>query len=97
MPLADPRGRQGRPREPNSFIFMQFLAKKLKNNSTFWSWRIPLGKILDPPLHASRCFVSLSNLHNGIRISMDLLRLTKNNTVSCIHITQLKITNRDFV
>ena len=42
--------RDARPPGPNSFIFMQFSAKKLKNNSTFGSWRIPLGKILDPPL-----------------------------------------------
>ena len=27
-----------------------FRQKKLKNNSTFGSWRTPLGKILDPPL-----------------------------------------------
>ena len=38
------------PGGPNSFIFMQFSGKKLKNNSTFGSWRTPLGKILDPPL-----------------------------------------------
>ena len=48
-------GRQGRalpPGGPNSFIFMQFSGTKLKNNSTFGSWRPPpLGKILDPPLH----------------------------------------------
>ena len=29
---------------PNSFIFMQFSAKNLKNNSTFGSWRTPSGK-----------------------------------------------------
>ena len=38
------------PGGPNSFIFMQFSAKKLKSNSTFGSWHTPLGKILDPPL-----------------------------------------------
>ena len=38
------------PGGPNSFIFMQFSGTKLKNNSTFGSWRPPLGKILDPPL-----------------------------------------------
>ena len=38
------------PGGPNSFIFMQFLAKKLQNNSTFGSWRPLLGEILDPPL-----------------------------------------------
>ena len=38
------------PRGQNSFIFMQFSAKNLKNNSTFGSWRTPLGKILDPTL-----------------------------------------------
>ena len=38
------------PGAPNSFIFMQFLGTKLKNNSTFGSWRTPVGKILDPPL-----------------------------------------------
>ena len=38
-------GRQGRaPGGPNSFIFMQFSAKKMKNNSTFGSWRTPWGK-----------------------------------------------------
>ena len=39
---------------PNSFIFMQFSAKNLKNNNTLESWRTPppahFGKILDPPL-----------------------------------------------
>ena len=47
LPLADPRGgaRDARPPGgPNSFIFMQFLAKKLKNNSTFGSWRPPPGE-----------------------------------------------------
>ena len=45
------RGRQGRtPRGPNSFIFMQFSGKKLKNISTFGNWRTPLRKILDPTL-----------------------------------------------
>ena len=44
--LADPRGHQGHmpPRGLNSFIFMQFSAKKLKNNSTFGSCRILLGE-----------------------------------------------------
>ena len=41
------------PGGPNSFIFMQFSGKKLKNNSTFGSWRTPLGKILDPPLDSA--------------------------------------------
>ena len=35
---------------PNYFTFMQFSAKNLQNNSTYGSWRTPLGKILDPPL-----------------------------------------------
>ena len=49
--LADPRGARNAPLGgPNSFIFMQFSAKNLKNNSTYGSWRTPLGKILDPPL-----------------------------------------------
>ena len=50
--LADPRegGARTPPGSPNSFIFMQFSVKKLKNNITFGSWRAPLGKILDPPL-----------------------------------------------
>ena len=36
-------GYRGRvpPEGPNSFILMQFLAKKLKNNSTFGSWGTP--------------------------------------------------------
>ena len=39
-------GHQGRvpPEGPNSFIFMQFSGTKLKNNSTFGSWRTPWGK-----------------------------------------------------
>ena len=52
---------------PNSFIFMQFSGKKLKNNSTFGSWRTPLGKILDPPLSTNKyCsqHVSLSSQSN---------------------------------
>ena len=37
---------------PNSFIFMEFSGKKLKNNSTYWELAPPPpGKILDPPLH----------------------------------------------
>ena len=51
--LADLRGAPGTrapPGGPNSFIFMQFLAKKLQNNSSFGSWRPLLGEILDPPL-----------------------------------------------
>ena len=40
-----------RATSPNSFIFMHFSAKHLKNNSTFGSWHTPLGKILDPPLN----------------------------------------------
>ena len=45
-------GRQARAPPPgqNSFIFMQFLAKKLQNNSSFGDWRPLLGEILDPPL-----------------------------------------------
>ena len=47
-------GRQGRsPGGPNSFIFMQFSAKNMQNDSTFGSWRTPLRKILDPPLLSS--------------------------------------------
>ena len=52
--VADLRGRQGRPPVgPNSFIFMQFSSKKLKNNRLahpFWELAHPLSKILDPPL-----------------------------------------------
>ena len=29
------------PGGPNSFIFMQFAAKNMQNNSTFGSWRTP--------------------------------------------------------
>ena len=42
--LVYPRGRQGRPRGPNSFIFMQFSAKYVKINTTFGSWLTPSGK-----------------------------------------------------
>ena len=52
--LADPRGgaRDARPPPWGSkfFHFHAVFGKKLKNNSTFGSWRPPLGKILDPPL-----------------------------------------------
>ena len=53
LPIGGSKGgaRDARPPwGPNSFIFMQFSRIKLKNNSTFGSWRTPLGKILDPPL-----------------------------------------------
>ena len=33
------------------FHFHAVFSKKMKNNSNFGSWRTPLGKILDPPLH----------------------------------------------
>ena len=32
------------PGVPNSFIFMQFSAKNLKNNSNFGRWRTPPGE-----------------------------------------------------
>ena len=54
--VADLRGVAGTctpPGGPNSFIFMQFSAKKLQNNRLahpFWELAHPLGKILDPPL-----------------------------------------------
>ena len=41
------------PWDPNSFIFMQFSAKKLQNNRLahpLWELVPPLRKILDPPL-----------------------------------------------
>ena len=44
LALADPRGgaRDVRPpQDQNSFIFIQFSAKNLQNNSIFWSWRTP--------------------------------------------------------
>ena len=44
FPVADPKGRQGRPCGPNSFMFMQFWAKILQNNRLahpFGSWRTP--------------------------------------------------------
>ena len=44
------------PPGPKFFHFHAAFGKKLKNNSTFGSWRNALGKILDPPL------VSLLNL-----------------------------------
>ena len=57
--VADPRGRQGStpPLDPKSFIFMQFSAKNLQNNSLvfyipFWGVGTP-WKILDPSLHWS--------------------------------------------
>ena len=44
------------PRGPNSFIFMQFLAKIINKHTHFGSWRPPPGKILDPPLNLV-CFM----------------------------------------
>ena len=52
-PVADPRVRRGRAPCPNSFIFMQFSAKKLQNNTLAHSPRElvpPPLEILDPPL-----------------------------------------------
>ena len=48
-------GRQGRapPWGSKFFHFHAVFGKKLKNNSIFGSWRSPLGKILDPPLHSA--------------------------------------------
>ena len=47
-------GRQGRAPPPGGVQILSFSCsfreKKLKNNSTFGSWRTSLGKILDPPL-----------------------------------------------
>ena len=54
--VADLRGAPGtRPPPPegqNSFIFMQFSAKKIGSHTHLGSWRPPPppGKILDPPL-----------------------------------------------
>ena len=51
--LADQRGgaRDARPPWGSKFFhFHAVFGKKLKNNSTFGSWRPPPGKILDPPL-----------------------------------------------
>ena len=39
------------------FHFHAVFGKKLKNNSTFGSWRPPLGKILDPPLTSNTSLV----------------------------------------
>ena len=48
-PLADPRGALGMrvPPGPNSFIFMQFLAKKLQDNRLtrpLWKLALPSEK-----------------------------------------------------
>ena len=53
LPLADLRGggpRDAPPGGPNSFIFIQFLAKKLQNNLNSGVGALPSGKILDPSL-----------------------------------------------
>ena len=58
--LADLRGAPGTrasPGGPNSFIFMQFSAQNMQNNSTFGSWRTPLRKILDPPLYSHIVYI----------------------------------------
>ena len=54
--LADPRG-------PNSFIFMQFLAKKFAKYYGCWC---PLSKILDPPLIVMFCFVIFLSLQSTV-------------------------------
>ena len=38
------------PRESKFFHFHAVFSKNSINNSSFGSWRTPLGKILDPPL-----------------------------------------------
>ena len=43
--------RDAPPRGSKFFHFHALFSKNLKNNSNFGSWRTPLGKILDPPLH----------------------------------------------
>ena len=50
--VADLRGAPGTrlPGGQNSFIFMQFSAKKIGSHIHLGSWRPPPGKILDPPL-----------------------------------------------
>ena len=67
-PLADLRGgglpgTRVPPRSPNSIIFMQFLAKKWQNNSTYGSWRPLLGEILDPPLESTEIHADFLNKH----------------------------------
>ena len=49
-PLADVRGVPGTPPGPNSFIFMQFSAKKICKIIPICELAHPLGNILDPPL-----------------------------------------------
>ena len=72
-------GRQGRappPVGPNSFIFMQFSRIKLKNNSTFGSWRTPLGKILDPPLITTRQVTGRSCFYTCLSVILVIGRCT---------------------
>ena len=89
IPLADLRGgaRDARPPPggPNSFIFMQFSRIKLKSNSTFGSWRTPLGKILDPPLHSVNIhtftidtMLNNNSDNNGHRLKNDAYEQTWN-------------------
>ena len=49
-------GTRAPPGGSKFFHFHAVFGKKLKNNSTFGSWRTPLGKILDPPLGGGACF-----------------------------------------
>ena len=59
--LADPRGGASHaPWGPTSFIFMQFSAKQLKNNSTFGSWCIPSGENPGSATEADSDFGSLN-------------------------------------
>ena len=43
-------GARDAPRGSKFFLFHAVFGEKMKNNSTFGSWRTPPGKILDPPL-----------------------------------------------
>ena len=69
--------RDAPPRGPNSFIFMQFAAKKLQSNrlvTHFGSWR-PIRKILDPPL----CCGTSNIVDSGQRINIYSLLFTERN------------------
>ena len=66
--LADLRWYQGRatPRGPNSFIFMQFSAKNLKNNSTFGSWHTGENPGSVTVVCILLCFIITINCFNSI-------------------------------
>ena len=67
-------GARDAPPGPNSFIFMQFSAKKMKNNSTFGSWRTPLGKTWIRHWNLLHLWMTIYNIFTETTIQSLLIR-----------------------